>query len=211
MSKYTTSWYNTKTSEYHTPRCRMVYPHLQEPRGIKGDENSKPKYSVLLLVPKGANIDVLHKLLADTMKEKKIVKQKHPPIVLTKEKDKLLDLADAFPYCITVSATPQFPPVIFSNDAVRLKPEDIKLGEIYGGRYCVATLNAYGYSVAGNKGVSFGLRRIQLLDHGEQIGGGPVLEPAGFEAASLEQFATADDLWEKKNDDDDDAAMALAS
>jgi hypothetical protein len=42
--------------------------------------------------------------------------------------------------------------------------------EVYSGRWARAIVNGFVYDVAGNKGVSFGLNHIQLLDHDTPLG-----------------------------------------
>ena len=42
---------------------------------------------------------------------------------------------------------------------------------IVSGDYGRASINAYGYDVSGNRGVSFGLNNIQFLEKGEPLGG----------------------------------------
>jgi hypothetical protein len=43
--------------------------------------------------------------------------------------------------------------------------------EAYAGRYVKASLTAYTYDVKGNKGVTFGLNNVQLLEAGERLDG----------------------------------------
>lgn len=42
---------------------------------------------------------------------------------------------------------------------------------IKSGDYCRVSLNAYGFDTAGNRGVSFGLQNVQLLERGESLTG----------------------------------------
>lgn len=197
MSKYGEAWYNKETDEVHTPRCRMVYPNLLEPRGIKNDATSKPKYGVTLLIPAEANIEALKTAAAEAAKSKfgaKPTKIK-TPFLVTADYERLADYKDAFPNFIRVSATPEFPPFLFGPNA---KQFDGDASDIYSGRWAVAAVRPYAYDQAGNKGVAFGLQRIQFLDHDEAIAGGRVATASGFAAAEVsgaKSAANADELW----------------
>lgn len=206
MSKHLTSWHNADTDEVHSPKGRMVYPTLLEPRAIKGEATSRPKFSVTLLLPKSANIDALKAIVAAAGKEKLgadwAKKAKSLPLHETKDFEKLKEYADEYPTFLRASANPDFPPFIYGPNT-KLFAGDAS--EIYSGRHAVVAVRAYGYDTAGNKGVAFGLQRIQLLDHDEVIAGGRVATSSGFEAAGEEGSApganaggskpSADRLW----------------
>jgi hypothetical protein len=201
MANYDTAWFNKETEEVHTPKCRMVYPNLITPRGMKGEDDSKPKFSVSLLIPKTANIDALKTLAADTAQAKFgqgwQTKKLRNPFLKTVDYETLSELAEQFPSFIRVSANVEFPPFIFNPDTSRFRGD---ASDIYGGRWAVGAVRAYGYDAKGNKGVAFGLQRIQLLDHDEPIAGGRIETASGFEAVSgvssnTAAPATADDVW----------------
>ena len=48
--------------------------------------------------------------------------------------------------------------------------EVIEASEFESGDYCKVSLNAYGYDVSGNKGVSFGLNNVMVMEKGEPLG-----------------------------------------
>lgn len=200
MSKLLTAWHNQETDETHTPKGRIVYPCLLEPRAMKGDANSKPKFSVTLLIPKAANVDALKALVAEKAKaefgEQWQKKAKRLPMLKTADYDKLADMAEAFPLMIRASANPEFPPFLFGPNA---KPFEGDASDIYSGRWAVLTLRAYAYNTAGNAGVAFGLQRVQLLDHDDPIAGGRVATASGFEAyeAAGAGNGSSDDVWDK--------------
>lgn len=182
MSKFDTAWLNADTDEVHSPKGRLVYPTLLEPRGIKGDADSKPKFSVTLLLPAAANYDALKKLIAETAQAKFgndwAKKKLKFPMHKTADFEKLAEEKDAYPIFLRASANPDFPPFVFGPDAKPFKGEP---SEIYGGRHAIVTVRAFAYDTAGNKGVAFGLQRVQLLDHDEPIAGGRVATASGFE------------------------------
>jgi Enterobacter phage Enc34, ssDNA-binding protein len=180
--------------ELMTPKVRMAYPNLLTARIPMNASTGKPKYSVTLLIPGTANIEVLRKAVDDTRIAKlgKNVNLKHPVFLETKNSQPLAEYAGQFPVFIRVSATVEYPPFIFGPDA---KPFNGADSEIYGGRWAVAGLRPYSYDTSGNKGVSFGLQRIQLLDHDEPISGGRVATAEGFMPIDLKPGATADEMW----------------
>lgn len=59
------------------------------------------------------------------------------------------------------------PEVVMANPHISAEEEDV-----YGGRWAKAVVRAFAYDAAGNKGVSFGLNHVQILDHDTPIGGG---------------------------------------
>ena len=212
--KHLTAWYNQDTDETHTPKARMVYPNLLEPRAMKGDTTAKPKYSVSLLLPKASNIDAVKKLVVEKAEaefgKQWQTKRLRLPLLKTADFEKLADYAEAFPIFIRASANPDFPPFIFGPDAKQFSGD---ASDIYSGRWAVASVRAYAYDTAGNKGVALGLQRIQLLDHDEAIAGGRVATASGFEAVDVgspsEAFTTDDvfglnDKAAKRNKLDDE-------
>jgi hypothetical protein len=198
MSKYLTATMG-QHGVYMTPRVRMAYPALLKPRVPMDTEGGKLKYSVTLLVPKAANIDLLHKVVADMLKAKRITKVAHPAIIETGSKDtQLREYADEFPFMIRTSANADFPPLLFYPNTTRLKREECPDGEIYGGRWCRAALRPYPYDKSGNKGVSFGLQRVQLLDSDEPIAGARVMSSEGFDPEDFDLAGkTVDDLFKE--------------
>lgn len=62
------------------------------------------------------------------------------------------------------------------------------------------TIDAFGYEAEGNKGVSFGLKNIQLLDNDDElsIGGGRVSAESEFEAVegAGDDSKSSDSLFE---------------
>jgi hypothetical protein len=82
---------------------------------------------------------------------------------------------------IRAAANEGFPPFIYGPNAQPFKGD---ASEIYSGRWAVVAGNFFGYDNV-SKGVSFGLNRIQLLDHDDAIAGGRVATNAGFEPVEV--------------------------
>jgi hypothetical protein len=66
--------------------------------------------------------------------------------------------------------------------------EIIDSTEVYSGCYAKVSINAFPYSVSGNKGVSFGLNHVQKLRDGDFLGG----------------RSKAEDDFDDEGDDEDD-------
>ena len=73
------------------------------------------------------------------------------------------------------------------------KGRDVADGKIKSGDYVRVSLNSYGYSNAGNNGVSFGLNNILFVEEGDSLGGGRsnALDDFGITAVA----EVADDDW----------------
>lgn len=187
MSKYDTFWLNEQTSEIHTPKFRMVWPVLppMEARGIKGKADSKPKFNVTGLLPARCDLSLLKTQMAEELQAKfgkEWKKKKLLYCLLATENDEhLSEYKDACPNFLRMSANPEFPPFVYWPNT---KQFDGQVSEIYSGRWATAAGKLYTYDNV-NKGVSFSLNRIQLLDHDEPIVGGRVATASGFEAADV--------------------------
>lgn len=204
MAKSDNAWFNEATSEVFAPKGRMVYPTLLEPKGIKDKPDSKPKFSVTLLIPKAANIDVIKKYLTAAALEKFgkdwTKKKLLLPLLKTEDQEKLQDLAEAFPYILRCSATPAYPPYIYAPNAKQYEGDGT---DIYSGRWAVACGKFYAYDNV-SKGVNFGLNKIQLLDHDEPVAGGRVATADGFDAIDVGNGAIAgntDEVFGGANDE----------
>jgi len=71
----------------------------------------------------------------------------------------------------------------------KIIPDDKIESEIYPGAQVKASVNAFAYNNAGNKGVSFALNNVQKVGEGERIDGRKAAEDE-FEAADLSQAPT---------------------
>jgi hypothetical protein len=191
------AWFNEATNEYFTPKVRLVYPVLLEPKANRKYPNNPPKFSSIGLVPKAADISVLvgevQKIAAGLYgadwKQKAAedpglaVKM---PIKKTANYEKLKEYADEYPLFINVSANADFPPRVFDHAKQPVSKE--KTGEVYGGRWAVMAVNVWGPKPENknvNRFVSIGLQRIQLLDHDEQIATGRIGTAEGFESIAV--------------------------
>lgn len=188
-----------------TPQFRVSFPHVFEKHGFKDQE---PKYSIVMLFPKNTDLKDIKRAVHNAATEKWGAKEKWPkqmrmPFRDGNEKSDLMGYENTI--FITASSK-QKPQVIgrlknADGDFPRLEKED---GEFYAGCYARATLIAFAYDTAGNRGVSFSLQNIQKLADGEQFSGRKNAE---------DEFDEVDDGSDDKDsygDDSDDDATADA-
>ena len=197
MAQYDKAWQNEKTGEIHTPRACMAYPTLLEPKRIKDKPDSKPKFSVTLLIPKSADVSLLKSGLVDALVEKfgkdwQKKKGLNFPLLKTVDQERLAEYAEEYPLILRCSANEGFPPFIYGADA---QPFKGGMSEIYAGRWATAAGKFFAYDNI-SKGVNFGLNRIQLLEHDEPIAGGRVATSEGFETVNI--AASSDDVFGKE-------------
>ena len=153
-----------------TGKVRLSYAHVWEPVSIN---DSKPKYSVSLVIPK-SDKETIKKINAavDAAIEEGIAKfgGKKPNKAAIKlplrdgdvERD---DEAYANSYFINANSTTA--PQIVDQ---KVQPI-LDRGEVYSGCYARASINFYAFNSNGNKGIACGLGNIQKVRDGEPLGG----------------------------------------
>ena len=137
-----------------TGKVRFSYCNIFEPREPQG--GGDPKYSVTLLIPKSdtATLNKIKLAIADA-----------------REAFCMRDSGEEFGseckgcYVITVSSRQK--PIVVDN----MRNAITDPGEVYSGCYGRASINFFGYSSNGKKGISAGLLSIQKLHDGEALGG----------------------------------------
>lgn len=157
-----------------TGKVRFSFCHIFEPQEPQG--GGDPKYSVTLLIPKSdtATLGKIKEAIAEARENfcKRNGANALPakPNHTLHDGDGVRDSGDPYGpeckgcYVITVSSKQK--PVIV--DSFRNPVTDP--AEVYSGCYGRASINFYGYSQAGKKGVSAGLLSIQKLHDGEPFG-----------------------------------------
>ena len=214
MARYNEAWLNEKTGEIHTPKARMGWPTLFEAKRIKDKPDSKPKFSVTLLLPKAANINLIAKGVADALKEKfganwlksnsvppksisemldSVNKKLNNCLLKTVDQENLAEYAEDYPFILRCSANEGFPPFVYGADAQLFHGDK---SEVYAGRWAVVAGKFWAYDNV-SKGVLFNLNRIQLLDHDEPIAGGRVATSEGFEQVNIGESnsGSSDDVF----------------
>lgn len=163
-----------------TPKVRLAWTSLFSPQKMRGQDDAQAKYQVTILFPKGVDIEVLKTAAAAAAKEKfgDKVKGIRSPFRKSDEKEQLSELAEEFPLYIAARSKDR-PQIVGPNGKMVDDPE-----QVYAGRWARVSLQAFAYDQSGNKGVSFGLQNVQLLDNDEPlaIGGARISAEAEFEA-----------------------------
>jgi hypothetical protein len=153
-----------------TPEFRVSYPWLFTPQPpMAGSVNKDPKYSIVMLFPKGADISKL-KAAAEAAVIGKwgSDKTKWPKNLRTPFRDQGEKESEGYVAgAIFVTATSKQKPGVVGPDVQPI----IDNSEIYAGCWGRATLRAYAYDNAGNKGVAFGLQNFQKLRDGDSLSG----------------------------------------
>lgn len=177
-----------ESGNFLTPRGRMLYPALYEPTLPKGEtDKEKAKYQATLLIPVGADIDVMKAAYKELVEEnvpetkRKTTKIKSP-FLKTEDQPRFEDMAEEFPWMIRCQA--KFKPDVVTPKGDRTVGEDEEADEVYGGRWARFSVRPYFWKhPTGGQGVSFGLQNVQLLDHDDPIAGGRVKGTDEFEPA----------------------------
>ena len=157
-----------------TPVFRVSFPNVFQPRGFEGQ---KEKYSVVMLFSKEdkEELKALSSLLEEAAREKWPDDAKRKAIMSSKlfkyplrDGDAEKPDMDGYPGCFFASATAKAErrPGLVDDT---LQPI-IDSEQFYGGCYARATITAYAFDVAGNKGVAFGLQNIMKVRDGEPFG-----------------------------------------
>lgn len=146
-----------------TPEFRVSFPFVFQPQPAM-EEGKPPRYSVVMLFKPGENLSALKRAAAAAVKEKwgdKPPKGMRNPFRDQGEKD-FEGYEDG---AIFVTATSRDRPGLVDGELNDI----IDSSEFYAGCYARATIRAFTYDRAGNKGVSFGLQNIQKLRDGESL------------------------------------------
>lgn len=150
-----------------TPKFRVSFPYVFDAHS--GFENQEPKFSVVMLFAKNTDLKELKRAAFNAAKEKWGEKTEWPknlrlPFKDGNEKSDLQGYKDT----IVVSASSKQRPGIVNQQVGTITKED---NSFYAGCYARATLVAFAYDKAGNKGVSFSLQNLQKLEDGAPFNG----------------------------------------
>lgn len=171
-----------------TPEFRVSYPYVFRPQQpmAGSDPNAKPKFSVTMLFPKGADLSVFKKAAEAAVMEKwgaqindqTLIDPKNPALG-TRGKQFLSKLRSPFRDQGEKESEGYVPGAVFMTATSKQKPglvdgsnnDIINETDFYAGCYARATLRVFTYDAKGNKGVAFGLQNIQKLRDGESLSG----------------------------------------
>jgi hypothetical protein len=172
--------------------CRISYPSVFRPRK---NQNGAEKYSVACLIPPTVDISALKTAAAAKCKEKfgDKIKGIKPPFLNPVEKN--YD-EDTFKGWTLIRCSSDSKPGVVGPNAKTVEEPS----EAYPGRWALVSMNPYAYDNSGNKGVTFGLNNIQLLDHDEPLAAVRISAEDEFEAVagfipSTSSGGAADDVF----------------
>lgn len=175
-----------------TGKVRLSFVHLLTP---KADDEGVDKYSCMLLIPK-TDKETLNKL--EKAQKAAFEKNKHDKLKGIKDFSKVKTTLRDGDEEMDTEERPEYEGMMFLNVSSRTAPQIIDKykekvtseDEVYSGVYARVSINAFAYNTKGNKGITFGLNNVQILAHGEFLGG--------------RSSADADfDEWEDDEEDDD--------
>ncbi len=151
---------------------RLAYVNVFKPRAM--DEDSKPKYSVTLMIPKKSKklIAAIEEAIEEAYengKDKfggKLPKKWKNPLRDGDDEDDRGERGDEFDGCYFINAASLRAPGVLDEDGDEFDEEE----DMYSGCYARFAVNFYAYNVSG-KGVACGLDNIKKTDDGENLGG----------------------------------------
>lgn len=161
-----------------TPVFRVSYPSLFVPTAVKNDPNSKPKYSITMLIPKvlkdakeQALFDGLRALAVAALEAKfgtdksKWPKGRKNPF-RDGDTDPSFEDKEENKGNWVISARNETKPGLVD---AKVQPI-ISQGDFYGGCYARAMVTAFAYDKGVNRGVAFSLQNVQKVADGVPFG-----------------------------------------
>jgi len=154
----TTTKTDKKATTVVTPEFRASFPAVFAPRAI--DPTQEAKYSIVMLFPKATNINALKLLVKEALIAKWGGDQtKYPKGLRLPFRDgDTMDKEETKGMVVCSATSKQKPGVVDQKVQPILEPS-----EFYGGCWARATVTAFAYDKAGNKGVALGLRNVQKV------------------------------------------------
>lgn len=151
-----------------TPEFRVSFPFVFRPQKSL-EAGKEPKYSITMLFKKGEDLSALKKAAEAVAVEKwGPDKNKWPKNLRTPFRDQGEKEFDGYEAgAVFCTATSKQRPGL-----VDIQVQDIiDESQMYAGCYARASIRAFAYDQAGNRGVAFGLQNVQKLRDGEPLGG----------------------------------------
>lgn len=151
-----------------TGEFRVSFPNVFSPAKTP---NGEEKYNIVMLFKSDSDLSALKTAIKNAVINKWPDATKRPKIKMPIRDGSEKDF-DGYSGCVFISASSKEKPVLVDEN---LKPI-LDRSRFYAGCYARAEINAFAYDNAGNRGVSFGLWKIQKLRDGEKFGGGKPVE-----------------------------------
>lgn len=155
-----------------TGKVRLSYVHLFEANA--SFEGGDPKFSCVILVPKSDTktiraIRAAQKVALENGKATKFngsIPKNWKDTFRDGDEDSDLDKNPEYAGHYFMSVSNKTRPGVVDQDVNQIMDSS----EVYSGCYARVSINAFPFSVQGNKGVSFGLNHVQKLADGEPLG-----------------------------------------
>ncbi len=168
----------TKSAKLITPEGRLSFPNLFVPRAPMEGQAGEAKYSCTLIFPKDADLSALKAAASAAVREK--WGDKKPANLRSPFRDGDEKELDGYAGCTFINISSKQKPGVVDENVQPI----IDASAIYAGCYVRASVRAYAYEKAGNRGVAFGLNNIQKTRDGEAFGGGPSRAEDDFAAVA---------------------------
>ena len=152
-----------------TPEARVSYPNVFRP-GKPMNPANEPKYSLVLLFPKGQDLAALKAAVMAVMTEKFGPKEggAWPKTWRNPFRDQGEKESQGYEDgAVFITASTKTRPGLVGPDMNPIIDES----EFYAGCYCRAQVRPYWYDNSGNKGIAFGLQNIMKTRDGEPLDG----------------------------------------
>lgn len=155
-----------------TGKVRLSYVHLFE--ASAGFEGGDPKFSCVILVPKTDKktiraIQAAQQVALENGKSSKFngtIPKNWKNTFRDGDEEADLDKNPEYAGHYFMSVSNKTRPGVVDQDVQKIMDSS----EVYSGCYARVSINAFPFSVQGNKGVSFGLNHVQKLADGDPLG-----------------------------------------
>jgi len=166
----------SKDTKVMTPVFRAAYPNLFKAR--RNDLSGKDEFSVVAVFKKGEDLTVLRKAAFAAGQEKWGEDRKKWPKNLripfrdqgdrgVEDDDGNMVMPDGYETgAIYMNLKSLQKPQVVDQDVQDILDSSL----VYGGCYLKASINAYAYDAAGNRGIAFGLNNVQFVKDGKPFG-----------------------------------------
>ena len=190
---------SAKAREVITPEFRLSFPNLF--KAVAAEEGEEKKFSACLVFDKDADLTALKKAAIFAMREKfgdkadDGIRSGKLNLPWRDDPDDVAEKGYAVGSTFMNVRTNNKPQVVLNvKDPETGRPQHLTdESDIYPGCYCRASIVAFGYSVKGNRGVSFALNNVQKLRDGDRLDSRTNAEDE-FDAAMDAEPADLDDL-----------------
>jgi hypothetical protein len=152
-----------KSIKVLTPKFRVSFPNVFKPKAAF--EGQEPTYNIQMLFPKDTDLTEMKKAVKEAIQAKWGDKKPANLRIPFNDGDEK-DYESHKGHYYVNSKSKMRPGIVDQELNDIIDPSDF-----YGGCYARATLTAFAYDTAGNKGVAFGLQNLQKLDDGEAFSG----------------------------------------